>query len=594
MLVRPLAPTSWSGRRPQAVAAAAGLLVADVALAVALFAQAWAHPTAVTVGHKTDAPYTVWAMAWVARALSHGMSPWVTHALSWPTGVNLLTNATMTGVGMVLAPVTWLWGPLVAFNVAATASLALTAWTAQVVLRRTGLVSWPAAGVGGLVAGFGPTALTQASGAHLHVAAAFLVPPFLFGVGRLATGTARSPVRWGVALGLLAVGQILVGEELLAIAAITAAVGLAAAAVVRRLDPKAGKDLATGLGLAAGVFALLGAVPLWIQFRGPDHIRGPIQIGVHYANDLVGLVVPSGPLRFKPFAGAARHFSTEGGSYLGIPLVVVAVLAARRAWSQRLVRVVALTAAVLVVLSLGSPLQVAGDRTPIWLPWGAVAHLPLLVSLLPVRFGVVLDFLAGGLLAVAMDLAFRWSRGRFEARGRHYATAPVTFPAVLAPVALAALCLVPLTPALPFPASRWAIPAVFRSPGLSGIRNGALLVLGPYPGVAHPEVEMWLAVAGARWRSAGGSYFVPDATGHITIGGPAPLPDVIEASLEQGLPAAVFEPQRQELLGVLAHDHFAAVLIGRVPHREVALKWWTGLLGPPREIDGVAVFLTAR
>ena len=102
---------------------------------------------------------------------------------------------------------------------------------------------------------------------------------------------------------------------------------------------------------------------------------------------------------------------------------------------------------------------------------------------------------------------------------------------------------------------------------------------------------MWLAAAGARWRSAGGSYFVPDPTGHITIGGPAPLPEVIEASLEQGLPPAVFEPQRQELLDVLAHDRFSAVLIGAVPHRDASLRWWTSLLGPPKEIDGIAVYL---
>ena len=115
---------------------ALGLLALDVLLAAGLFARAWAHPSSVTAGARQDAPYTIWALAWVARAVTHGHSPWFTTALSWPSGVNLLTNATATGAGLVLLPVTLLAGPIVAYNVLATAGLAVTSWSAQIVLRR--------------------------------------------------------------------------------------------------------------------------------------------------------------------------------------------------------------------------------------------------------------------------------------------------------------------------------------------------------------------------------------------------------------------------------------------------------------------------
>src|SRR5581483_3971414 len=181
-------------------------------------------------------------------------------ALSAPAGVNLMNNASAIGLGLLFAPVTVLWGPLVAFDVAALTSLAATAWSAQVAIRRGLGVRWPAAGAGGLLAGFGPVAVAQAGGAHLHVAAGFLVPPLLLGVARLAAGQARYPGRWGAAIGAVAALQLLVGEEVLAIAGVTALIAIVAATVLA--GPVDWRAMAQGGGVAAAVFALLAGWPL--------------------------------------------------------------------------------------------------------------------------------------------------------------------------------------------------------------------------------------------------------------------------------------------------------------------------------------------
>ena len=603
--------------------AAIALLAGDTALAIALFAPAWAHPTSVTVGAGQDTPYTVWAFAWVARAVAHAQSPWVTTHLSWPGGVNLLTNATATGLGLALTPVTWAWGPLVAFDVAATAALALTAWSAQVVMHRAGLASWPASAVGGLVAGFGPTALAQGAGAHLHVTAAFLVTPMLLGVGRLATGTARHPGRWGIALGALAAAQVLVGEEVLAITGITGLAGTAAWAAGVKLGRRglarhggdgggpapgrlARRAMAQAAPLAGVVFAALAAWPLWVQFTGRAHISGPIQHGDGYPNDAMAFVLPVRQVWLG--AGWAARLtqrfpvppSSEGGSYLGVPLLVVAVVTVVAHRRKLMVRVVGLTAAIVAALSLGSRLVVAGHRTSIPLPWAAIAHVPLLESLLPVRFGVVIDLLAGGLLAVALDGAarwgtrggrLRWAAGR-RAAGRRAAgrRAAVRWVTGAAPVALAVVCLAPLVPRLPPRTTRWAIPSFFTGTP-SGVADGSLVALAPYPGEAHPEVEMWLAVAGDRWRSAGGTYFVPTPSGTVTIGGPVPASGAVEVRLERGESAASLEPLRAPVLMQLLTDQVGAVVVGPVPHRDQVLTWWSGLLGRPRQVGGVAVWI---
>ena len=549
----------------------------DAGLAVLLLGPALAHPASVTAGGRQDAPYTVWAFAWVARALAHGRSPWVTNHLSWPGGVNLLTNATAMGLGIVLAPVTRIFGPLAAFNLAATGALAGTAWSAQLVLRRARLASWPAAFVGGVVAGFGPTSLAHTAGGHPHVTAAFLVPPLLLGIGRLAGGSARHPARWGAAVGLLAAAQLLIGEEILAITAIAAAVGLLVA--VRRVR---WGSLVTGGAVAGAVFVAVAAYPLWIQFAGPAHIRGPIQVGDHYPNDLSAFVVPIRQLWLGSgwSAGLVHRFSSEGGAYLGAPLLVAGVVAAVRHWCRIEVRVVAVAAAAVAVLSLGSHLAVAGHRTGVPLPWALVAHLPLLESLIPVRFGIVLDLALGALLAVAVDDAARWGRA---------AVGPPRVGAIVAGGVVAAVCVVPLVPRVPFRTTRWSVPVFFRAPPAT-VRDGALIVVSPYPSQTDPPVEVWLAEAGARWRSAGGAFVVPDAAGRVTLGGPVPVSDAVDVRIEQGTPAAALAPLVPQVRADLAARRVDAVLAGPGPHHDEVVRWWTALLGPPHSAGGVELW----
>lgn len=565
---------------------AALALALDAGLAVLLVWPAVAHPASVTVGGRQDTPYTVWAFAWVARAIGHGQSPWVTNHLSWPGGVNLLTNATATGLGIVLVPVTRAFGPLAAFNVAATSALAGTAWSVQLVLRRARLASWPAAFVGGVVAGFGPTSVAHTAGGHLHVTAAFLVPPLLLGIGRLAGGTARHPVRWGAVVGLLAAAQLVIGEEILAIAAFAAVVGVVVAIRRVRWGP-----LVAGGAVAGGAFVAVAGYPLWIQFAGPAHIRGPIQVGDHYPNDLSAFVVPIRQMWLGSgwSAGLLRRFSSEGGAYLGAPLLIAGGVAAVRHWRRIEVRVVAIAAAVVAVLSLGSHLAVAGHRTGVPLPWALVARLPLLESLIPVRFGIVLDLALGTLLAVAIDDAAGWARAARGPGGGRRAVVSSRAGVLLAGGVVAAVCILPLAPRLPVRTTRWSVPAFFRTPPAS-VREGAMVVVSPYPAETDPAVEVWLAEAGDRWRSGGGTYFVPGAGGRVTIGGPVAVSDAVDVRMEQGTPAAALAPLAPQVRADLAARHVDAVLVGPGPHHDEVVRWWTALLGPSRSAGGVELW----
>ncbi|MET7671853.1 hypothetical protein ABZS39_27505, partial [Micromonospora luteifusca] len=158
-------------------------------LAAVLTSAQWGHPW--RLFHQAgDQILFEWMLAHAAHALAEGENPLYGAALNAPDGVNLMANTSVLGLGVPLAPVTLLFGSQVAFCVAVVCCLAGTAAAWYALLRRRLVSSRSAAAVGGLICGFAPGMIAQA-GAHLHIAAQFLVPAILALVFRPASSPAR-------------------------------------------------------------------------------------------------------------------------------------------------------------------------------------------------------------------------------------------------------------------------------------------------------------------------------------------------------------------------------------------------------------------
>ncbi|HWD50979.1 MAG TPA: hypothetical protein VG412_01155, partial [Acidimicrobiales bacterium] len=183
-----------------------GLVLATAAylfLSVVVWWQVWStHPTSVTTCGCGDSSLFTWFLEWPAYALAHGLNPLYSTAMFHPHGVNLLSNTSELAFGIVLAPMTWVFGPIATLNVANTVSPVLTALAMYLLLRRW--VSWsPAAFVGGLLYGFSPLVLVSLTDSHLMLAT-LLVPPLIVGcLDELFIRQRRNPIRVGAVLGLL-------------------------------------------------------------------------------------------------------------------------------------------------------------------------------------------------------------------------------------------------------------------------------------------------------------------------------------------------------------------------------------------------------
>jgi hypothetical protein len=601
---RPVPVASAPARPPndRRTVTLAALYYLLAALAVTLWL--WRDPASRTVaGNPNDADQFAWFFRYDATAIAHARLPdLVTTAMNAPQGVNLMWNTFMLLPGLLLAPVTLLFGPQASLTVLMTAGFAGSATAMFAVLRRW-RVSVAAAALAAAVYGFSPALVHSAIG-HYDLQFAVL-PPLIVDAGlRLATGRARA-VRGGIWLGLLVTAQVFITEEMLLDTAL-AGILIAAVLAVSRPGQVAGqvKTLAAGLGVAACVTAVIAGYPLWVQFFGPLPQQGSPFSTDFYKNDLAGLVVPSSLMIFHTAGSAAAAARFQGHlpeylGYLGWPLLVVLVLAAIRFWRLLPVRASAVTCAGLLVFSLGGTL-LAGGHEHGWvkLPWYWLQGLPVLGAALPDRLSIVVDGAAAALLAFSADAAAvafsAYAAGRLPRLASGWRPAAV----VMCCAALAVLPIVPkplpAAAATPLPPG-WS--AVFTSLRLPA--SATVLVI-PIPMSGFTEPLRWQADAGQAGALVGGYFMGPDGRGQAQTDGRglppagwylnvlwAESPDGLPRSVAAGGPAgadsaaaSVKATSPEQTLAQIAAWRVTAV-VAVAARNSVLGDYLIGLLGPP-------------
>jgi hypothetical protein len=562
-------------------------LLLCLALAGLVFARNWASPTGTSIGSGTgDGALLMWFLQWVPRALQDGLNPLFTDHMNVPEGVNVMWNTSLLLPGLVLAPVTARFGPVLTFNLLLALGLGLSAWTAALAFRRYA-PNRAAALLGGLVFGFSPYMLAQSRG-HLQLTLVFLVPLLLLVLDEILVRQRWRPLLAGAVLGLLAAAQLFTGEEVLAF---TAIIGLVLVLLLVVMFPRQVRDRAghalLAFAAAAVVFALLAAGPLLFQVTGPQHVSGDLHVVDKPGTDLYEPVVPNRIQAIAPPAAVElssripRNLAEVNG-YLGIPLVLIVVFTAVRWWRTPVVRVAAVGLLVSLGLSMGARLHVGGASTGIPLPWALLDSLPLLESAKANRMMLLVTLFAGLLLAIFVDRAWAW---------------PVA-PRVGAMVLVAA-ALLALVPRGPVGGAQVQVPAFFTGSEVERIPSGSVALVAPFPRPANASAMLWQAMADLRFRIPGGYFVGPDPTGRPRYGANArPLSRRLAQLYAGGKTPRLKPAQRARLVEDLAHWRVGTVIVGpmrRSGTETTTVALFADLLGrPPSLVGGVWLWEDVR
>jgi hypothetical protein len=128
-------PLSGPGSRARGAAVIAVPVAIYVALSVLVFLPLSPWDThSLPVCNCADYAKMTAFLEWTPWAILHGHNPFYTTYQDYLTGVNLATNTTMPFLGIVLAPVTLIWGPIASMNILSHVALAGSAAAAFLVI----------------------------------------------------------------------------------------------------------------------------------------------------------------------------------------------------------------------------------------------------------------------------------------------------------------------------------------------------------------------------------------------------------------------------------------------------------------------------
>ncbi len=375
---------------------------------------------------EADGWQNVWNLWWTGKALAKLQNPFVTTMLYYPTGVSLYLQTFNITNGLLGLWLTWLAGPIAAYNFCVLAAFVLTGWGTYLLARR--LTDHEGASfVAGLLFTFSPFHLTKLVDGQLEHIALQWIPFFLLFLLRAVEDGRRRDILW-TALFLALVALTSWYQALFC--GILGGLFLVLWAIVHRR--RARQILGRGLaGLVGGIVLLLPILVPALVGMAPDQDSATPEedqylTSVHSADLLDGLLPsPLHPLwgdwayqvgmRWHPEISSPGSPLIAGWNLsLGYAAIALAgwglVTAWRQGWPW------AALALGMGLLALGPTLQLAGQDTGIptphallqVLPIAGMAHRPSHFALLSI---LLLDLLAAfGLKAALLRLR---PRGRY-------------------------------------------------------------------------------------------------------------------------------------------------------------------------------------
>jgi len=508
-----------------------------VALGVVLCWRVWitGHPTSTFTCQCGDPSQELWFLTWTPWAIIHGHFPFLSNAIfAGQGGANMMVNTSWMVPSVVVAPITWLFGPIASFNLAATVAPAISGWCCFVATRKV-TTFVPGQVLGGLLFGFSPFVLQNDPFGHLDFTLLFFPPLAFILLFDLFVTHRRRPARVGALIGALVVVQFFTSTEFLAMCVLIIVLALTAAVLMapRVAWAQRGRVVIAG-GVAAGIVVVALAYPLWFILFGPRRI-----VGFPWANSPQLGTTPSAIVNAGRDLHAGSLFDRIGGYFggigpnsgplhlpsgvfLGSLLVGFLIVSAVTWYRSRLAWTMVLVATLAWLFSFGTTLgteagSAAQQVHPGWLPWRLFSHLPLVSDILPIRFGALVMFGAAMLLAISLDRWWSIGARALSDRAAVTATRPVryrrpgvTIGALVTVVGMGLLVPIALTNTVPFVVASSPLPTWFAADA-PHLAPGTIVLVVPFAG---QSAMGWQAQTSLRFALAGGFAVVPGADGH--------------------------------------------------------------------------------
>ncbi len=338
----------------------------------------------------------VWGFWWMARQVTHLANPWFTGLMAAPVGVPLGFHTLMPLPGLLLTPVTLIWGPSVSYNLLVLITPGLLCYAMYRAARL-----WLPSVIGAIAAGafYGLSAMiTQQDWYHVNIAlGAVFLPMALEASVRLRRTPGR---RQAIILGLVMGVAVLTDQESAVLAAIVTALTLLPWLL---RHPSWSKLRPAALAVAIGAVLASPQLLVMAQEALLAHARGGLAIDPHllavsykqYGIGLPGMFTPTprvADFGLGRLAGPFLHGrDNEGLPMFGTVLTVLALFGLAVSWRRRSAWLLAALWAGCAVLALGTSLWIGKHQ---YLPLAQTWHDVRVSGLMPYTWFVRIPGLA--------------------------------------------------------------------------------------------------------------------------------------------------------------------------------------------------------
>jgi hypothetical protein len=382
-------------RRPVVVhlAVLAGYLAAGIAVTWTRAIYLTEH---VLPGDARDPGLFVWDFWWMARSVEHLSDPWYTHYLAAPVGAPLAFHTLMPLPGVLMTPVTLLYGPSFTYNLLSAAAPGLMCYAMYRAARL-----WLPSQTGAIAAGafFGlSTMMTWNAWYEIQAAlGAIFLPLALEASVRLR----RQPGwRQATILGVVLGAALLTDQESAILAGIVAALAVLPWVARRPADgaPRRWVKLRSA-AIAAGVTVVVASPQLIAMMQQTADAAVPQgALAADYMNsgaNLQQIFAPSPRVAFFGLTALAADYHHAGSSLTftayGVVLTLLALFGLAVWWRRHGARALGLLWLGATITSLGAGIVIGAHR---YVPVGQLWHGIDVSMIMPYTWMVRVPFLS--------------------------------------------------------------------------------------------------------------------------------------------------------------------------------------------------------
>ena len=348
-------------------------------MAHGILTQSWGIP---------DFSQWVWFYAWWPYAIFHLINPMMSYKVWAPTGQNLGMAVSTPFTAIIYAPITYLFGPIVTYNVSILLALTTNAWCAYLLCHKITRSFYPSV-VGGWIFAYSPYVQYDMNGKPSLITLWAL--PIVILLSIKYAKAEISDRRFVLSSSFILTSLFYTTDEIFVTFVLMSGITMLASLYLYRKTTVYPKLIRLcGLSLMSLIITTLLASPfIYYGLFGPGAFIGAIHKPIDFSNDLMSIVIPS---PFIWLGGSAFHqaFLRLNGwqldDYLGPAVLLTIALFFIQFRKHPFGALIMIIVILSLVLSFGSHLVVYGHGTLIGLPYWVLFHVPVLNKAIPARF----------------------------------------------------------------------------------------------------------------------------------------------------------------------------------------------------------------